>query len=35
MDVLRFFEPRIHKGGRDLFRKLAAKVTDQGTGKLI
>lgn len=35
MDVLRFFKPRIHKGGRDLFRKLAAKVTDQGTGKLI
>ena len=35
MEVLRFFEQRIHKGGQELFRKLAAKVTDQGSGKLI
>jgi hypothetical protein len=34
-DVLYFFEEYLHSQGKKLWRKMAAKVTQQGTGKLI
>lgn len=35
LDVLRYFEPHLNLKGRELFVKLAKKISQQGKGKLL